>query len=237
MIQRLEAKGVHLPHRGRHLLRRLEVPALRRARAARPRRPAGRGADRRRRRASATRPTSRSGSSRRPACSGSRSGTRLGAAASRAGTSSARRWRRATWARQFDIHTGGVDHLTVHHTNEIAQSECALDVHPWVQVWMHEDFLLFDGEKMAKSTGTDLRARRPDRRRASSRSSFRFFFLQAHYRKQQAFTRRGDGAPRTAATAGCSRQTVAAARRGGRRRRGARSRPARALPRRRCTTT
>jgi cysteinyl-tRNA synthetase len=36
----------------------------------------------------------------------------------------------------FDIHTGGVDHIPVHHTNEIAQSECAYDVHPWVNVWM-----------------------------------------------------------------------------------------------------
>ena len=35
--------------------------------------------------------------------------------------------------RSFDIHTGGVDHIRVHHTNEVAQSECALDVHPWVQ--------------------------------------------------------------------------------------------------------
>jgi cysteinyl-tRNA synthetase len=89
--------------------------------------------------------------------------------------------------RQFDVHTGGIDHLKVHHTNEIAQSECELDVHPWVTVWMHEDFLLFDGEKMAKSKGRiyvldDLVAR------GFLPLSFRFFFLQAHYRKQQAFT-------------------------------------------------
>ena len=89
--------------------------------------------------------------------------------------------------RQFDIHTGGIDHLTVHHTNEVAQSECALDVHPWVQFWMHEEFLLFDGEKMAKSKGRvylldDLLAQ------GFLPLSFRFFFLQAHYRKQQAFT-------------------------------------------------
>jgi cysteinyl-tRNA synthetase len=89
--------------------------------------------------------------------------------------------------RQFDVHTGGIDHLTVHHTNELAQSECALDVHPWVSVWMHEDFLLFEGEKMAKSKGRiyvldDLVAQ------GFLPLSFRFFFLQAHYRKQQAFT-------------------------------------------------
>ena len=89
--------------------------------------------------------------------------------------------------RQFDVHTGGIDHLKVHHTNELAQSECALDVHPWVSVWMHEDFLLFEGEKMAKSKGRiyvldDLVAM------GFLPLSFRFFFLQAHYRKQQAFT-------------------------------------------------
>jgi cysteinyl-tRNA synthetase len=95
--------------------------------------------------------------------------------------------------RQFDVHTGGIDHLKVHHTNEIAQSECALDVHPWVSVWMHEDFLLFEGEKMAKSKGRiyvldDLIAM------GFLPLSFRFFFLQAHYRKQQAFTDESMGA-------------------------------------------
>jgi cysteinyl-tRNA synthetase len=89
--------------------------------------------------------------------------------------------------RQFDVHTGGIDHLSVHHTNEVAQSECALDVHPWVQFWMHEEFLLFEGEKMAKSKGRvylldDLLDQ------GFLPLSFRFFFLQAHYRKQQAFS-------------------------------------------------
>jgi cysteinyl-tRNA synthetase len=88
---------------------------------------------------------------------------------------------------RFDIHTGGVDHIGVHHTNEIAQSECALDVHPWVQVWMHEEFLDFRGEKMSKSVGNvclldDLLAA------GFLALSYRFFFLQAHYRKQQTWT-------------------------------------------------
>ena len=47
----------------------------------------------------------------------------------------------------FDVHTGGVDHIAVHHTNEIAQSECALDVHPWVRFWIHNEFYDFGGEK------------------------------------------------------------------------------------------
>jgi cysteinyl-tRNA synthetase len=88
---------------------------------------------------------------------------------------------------RFDIHTGGVDHLPVHHTNEVAQSETALDVHPWVNVWMHEEFLDFQDHKMSKSTGNvldldDLAAR------GARPLAFRYFLLQAHYRKQQTFT-------------------------------------------------
>ena len=87
---------------------------------------------------------------------------------------------------QFDIHTGGIDHLTVHHTNEIAQSECAFGVHPWVQVWMHNEWLDFRGQKMSKSLGNvylldDLVAD------GHPALAFRYFFLQAHYRKQQTF--------------------------------------------------
>jgi cysteinyl-tRNA synthetase len=89
--------------------------------------------------------------------------------------------------RRFDIHTGGVEHLPVHHTNELAQSECALDVHPWVRVWMHHDWLLFQGEKIAKSTGhvlvlDDLVGR------GLEPLAYRYFLLQAHYRQQQLFT-------------------------------------------------
>ena len=87
----------------------------------------------------------------------------------------------------FDLHTGGVDHVAVHHTNEIAQSECAFDVHPWVAFWLHHEFLDFAGQKMAKSTGNalvldDLVAR------GIPPLAFRYFFLQAHYRQQQTFT-------------------------------------------------
>ncbi len=87
----------------------------------------------------------------------------------------------------FDIHTGGVDHLPVHHTNELAQSEVALGVHPWVSIWMHCEFLDLQGEKMGKSKGNayllqDLIDR------GSLPLAFRFFFLQAHYRKQQSFS-------------------------------------------------
>jgi cysteinyl-tRNA synthetase len=87
---------------------------------------------------------------------------------------------------RFDIHTGGVEHVNVHHTNEIAQSECALDVHPWVQLWMHEDWIVFQGEKISKSKGHCC-ALQDIVDRGSLPLSFRYFFLQAHYRKQQNF--------------------------------------------------
>jgi cysteinyl-tRNA synthetase len=98
--------------------------------------------------------------------------------------------------RRFDIHTGGVDHIAVHHTNEVAQSECAWDVHPWVSYWLHNEFLDLRGEKIAKSTGNlvlldDLVAR------GVPPLAFRYFFLQAHYRQQQAYT---DAAVDAAAT-------------------------------------
>jgi len=97
---------------------------------------------------------------------------------------------------RFDVHTGGVDHVAVHHTNEIAQSECAFDVHPWVSFWLHNEFLDFRGEKMSKSLGNvclldDLVER------GFPPLAFRYFFLQAHYRQQQTFT---DEAMEAAAT-------------------------------------
>ena len=54
---------------------------------------------------------------------------------------------------QFDIHMGGEDHIPIHHTNEIAQSECAFGKKPWVNFWMHGAFLTSKGEKVSKSKG------------------------------------------------------------------------------------
>lgn len=87
----------------------------------------------------------------------------------------------------FDIHTGGVDHIRVHHTNEIAQSECALDVHPWVNHWVHNEFLDLAGEKMSKSAGHVIVVDSLVERGIDP-LAFRYFFLQAHYRTQQTFT-------------------------------------------------
>ena len=87
----------------------------------------------------------------------------------------------------FDIHTGGAEHLPVHHTNELAQSEVALGVHPWVNVWMHQDWLVFGSEKMSKSLG-NVTVLQDLLERGLLALSLRFFFLQAHYRKQQGFS-------------------------------------------------
>jgi cysteinyl-tRNA synthetase len=89
--------------------------------------------------------------------------------------------------RTFDIHTGGVDHIRVHHTNEIAQSECAFVVHPWVRYWLHNEFYEFAGEKMAKSTGNVVLLEQLVER-GFEPLAFRYFFLQGHYRQQQSFT-------------------------------------------------
>jgi len=55
--------------------------------------------------------------------------------------------------KQFDIHTGGKEHIPVHHTNEIAQSETAFRKKPWVRYWLHAEWLMHKGEKISKSTG------------------------------------------------------------------------------------
>jgi cysteinyl-tRNA synthetase len=88
---------------------------------------------------------------------------------------------------RFDIHTGGIDHVRVHHTNEVAQSECALGVHPWVGWWVHTEFLDLGGEKISKSKG-DLLLVDSLVERGIDPLAFRYFTFQTHYRQQQAFT-------------------------------------------------
>lgn len=89
---------------------------------------------------------------------------------------------------QFDIHTGGVDHIPVHHTNEIAQSECCFDKKPWVNYWLHQQFLQTNGEKMAKSKGDDLSVPWIDAKWFSP-LDIRYFYLTAHYRSFLDFSR------------------------------------------------
>lgn len=88
---------------------------------------------------------------------------------------------------QFDIHTGGVDHIPIHHSNEIAQSECATGCSPFVRVWMHGEFLILDDEKMAKSKGNVLTVQTLVDKGIDP-LAYRLFVLQTHYRKQLRFS-------------------------------------------------
>jgi cysteinyl-tRNA synthetase len=88
---------------------------------------------------------------------------------------------------QFDIHCGGVDHIPVHHTNEIAQSEAATGKR-WVKYWVHGEFLLMDKSKMAKSEGNFLTLKDLVDQGYSS-LDYRYFCLLGHYRSQLQFSK------------------------------------------------
>lgn len=92
----------------------------------------------------------------------------------------------------IDLHMGGVEHIPVHHTNEIAQSESANGV-PFVNYWLHNEHLLVDNKKMGKSEGnayvlSDLVEKKFDP------LALRYLFLQSHYRSKQNFTWESFGA-------------------------------------------
>lgn len=96
----------------------------------------------------------------------------------------------------FDIHTGGIDHIPVHHTNEIAQSEGATG-HKWVNYWLHNEFLVIakdknanggeEAGKMSKSAGNFLTLQSLIDKGYDA-LDYRFFLLGAHYRSQVMFS-------------------------------------------------
>jgi len=88
---------------------------------------------------------------------------------------------------QFDIHCGGVDHIPIHHTNEIAQSETVTNKKPWVKYWLHGEFLIIDNDKMAKSTGNFITLDILKEKNIDP-LAYRYFLLQTHYRKQLNFS-------------------------------------------------
>ncbi len=90
----------------------------------------------------------------------------------------------------FDIHCGGIDHIPVHHTNEIAQAEGAGAKEPWVNVWMHGEFLVIDKGKMAKS-GENFLTLQVLIDKGYDPLVYRFFCLGAHYRQQLSFSWEG----------------------------------------------
>ncbi len=87
---------------------------------------------------------------------------------------------------QFDIHCGGVDHINVHHTNEIAQSESASGK-TWVNFWVHGEFLVMGQHKMAKSKGNFITLRTLQEENYDP-LDYRYFCLGGHYRSQLQFT-------------------------------------------------
>ncbi len=85
----------------------------------------------------------------------------------------------------LDIHTGGIDHIPVHHTNEIAQSEAAFDVQ-MSRFWLHCNFITIDGEKISKSLGniytlSDLEEK------GFTPLDFKLWVLQGHYQGTRNF--------------------------------------------------
>ncbi|MBI3335634.1 MAG: cysteine--tRNA ligase [Candidatus Portnoybacteria bacterium] len=86
----------------------------------------------------------------------------------------------------FDIHTGGVDHITIHHTNEIAQSEAAAG-RTFVHFFIEGEHLLVNGQKMAKSFGNFYTLRDLEEKGVNP-LVFRYLMLTAHYRRKLNFT-------------------------------------------------
>jgi cysteinyl-tRNA synthetase len=93
---------------------------------------------------------------------------------------------RALLGTEIDIHTGGEDHIAVHHNNEIAQSEAASG-RPFAHYWMHCAFLTMGGEKASKSLGNVVYVS-DIIERGISPLALRYFFLQAHYRTPLSFS-------------------------------------------------
>jgi len=88
---------------------------------------------------------------------------------------------------QFDIHCGGIDHIPVHHTNEIAQSEAVTGKKPWVKYWLHNEFLVLKkGEKMAKS-GENFVTLSTLKEKGFNPLDYRYFCLGTVYRKPLMF--------------------------------------------------
>lgn len=86
----------------------------------------------------------------------------------------------------FDIHTGGIDHINIHHTNEIAQAEAASGK-PFVKYWVHHAFLTVEGEKMSKSLGNTYTVEDVIKK-GFDPMSLRYLYLQTHYRQEMNFT-------------------------------------------------
>jgi cysteinyl-tRNA synthetase len=88
---------------------------------------------------------------------------------------------------QFDIHSGGSDLKSVHHNNEIAQSECSSGCSPFVNYWVHGEMLNFGGAKLSKSTGGNISLKSLEEHNCEP-LAYRYLALQTHYRSPMNFT-------------------------------------------------
>lgn len=86
----------------------------------------------------------------------------------------------------FDIHSGGIDHVRIHHTNEIAQSEGATGK-TWVHYWLHNEFLIMEKGKMSKSSGEFITLEKIIDK-GYDPLDYRFLLLSGHYRSQITFS-------------------------------------------------
>ena len=86
----------------------------------------------------------------------------------------------------LDIHCGGIDHVTIHHTNEIAQSEAATG-QKYVNYWVHGEFLILRSGKMSKSGGTFVTLDTL-KEKGYDPLAYRYLCLSAHYRTQLEFS-------------------------------------------------
>jgi cysteinyl-tRNA synthetase len=86
--------------------------------------------------------------------------------------------------KHFDVHCGGIDHINIHHTNEIAQTESATGEKPWVNYWIHGAFLNTDDGKMSKSKGDLVTIENVFIKNNINPLAYRFANLSVHYRKQ-----------------------------------------------------
>jgi len=87
----------------------------------------------------------------------------------------------------FDIHCGGIDHIPIHHTNEIAQSE-AVTGKKFVNYWLHGEFLVLKGGRMGKSEGNIMTLSDLEKQ-GFDILSYRYLCLTAHYRKPLVFSK------------------------------------------------
>ncbi|MBA2279057.1 cysteine--tRNA ligase [Candidatus Saccharibacteria bacterium] len=86
----------------------------------------------------------------------------------------------------IDIHTGGIDHIPVHHTNEIAQTE-SLTGKPFANIWVHANHIKVNGTKMSKSLG-NIFTLDDIKQRGLSLNAFKLMILSKHYRTEGNFT-------------------------------------------------